>query len=100
MTMTHELSTLSTVARRPGRPGPRRRLRRAVAAAVAGLLAVSGTVVAATSAEAAVPSSFTLTGSGFGHGVGMPQYGAYQMARQGSASWSILQHYYSGGKVA
>ncbi|GAB3090673.1 SpoIID/LytB domain-containing protein [Isoptericola nanjingensis] len=100
MTMTHELSTLPTVARRPGRPGPRRRLRRTVAAAVAGLLTVSGTVVAATSAEAAVPSSFTLTGSGFGHGVGMPQYGAYQMARQGSASWSILQHYYSGGKVA
>lgn len=91
--MTHELSTR--------RPAERRlRWRRAAAAAVAGMLAVSGTVVAATSAEAAVPSSFTLSGSGYGHGVGMPQYGAYEMARRGSGSWSILEHYYAGGKAA
>ncbi|MFI2103349.1 SpoIID/LytB domain-containing protein [Isoptericola sp. NPDC019693] len=95
MTMTHEDTTSRARVRRP------RRLRAAVASVLAGMmLAASGTVVAATSAQAAVPSSFTLTGSGFGHGVGMPQYGAYAMARQGSASWSILQHYYAGGKVA
>src|SRR5690606_38522958 len=27
-----------------------------------------------------VPASFTLRGSGYGHGVGMPQYGAYAQA--------------------
>ncbi|SNT14349.1 SpoIID/LytB domain protein [Micrococcales bacterium KH10] len=43
--------------------------------------------------------SFTVTGSGFGHGVGMSQYGAYQMARTGSTAAQILQHYYQGTEV-
>ncbi len=33
-------------------------------------------------------------GRGFGHGVGMCQYGCEQMARQGSNCRTILQHYY------
>ncbi|MGF0117764.1 SpoIID/LytB domain-containing protein [Promicromonospora sp. Marseille-Q5078] len=99
--MSHELSTHLPGAARPRRHHRRRtRARTLVAAVVSGVLAVSGTVVAASSAQAAVPTSFTLTGSGYGHGVGMPQYGAYQMARQGAPSWDILQHYYSGAKVA
>jgi len=90
-----------TRARSTGsRAGGSKGWRRIVAAAVSALVATGGGMVAATSAQAAVPSSFTLTGSGFGHGVGMPQYGAYQMARQGSASWDILEHYYSGAKTA
>ncbi|MFZ2538572.1 MAG: stage II sporulation protein D, partial [Oscillospiraceae bacterium] len=41
-------------------------------------------------------SSFTFTTSGYGHGVGMSQYGADYMARQGSDYKEILLHYYSG----
>ncbi len=48
---------------------------------------------------AALPASFTVSGSGYGHGVGMSQYGAYQMAREGHSAAKILQHYYSGTSV-
>lgn len=40
--------------------------------------------------------NFTFTTSGYGHGVGMSQYGADYMARQGSDYKQILLHYYSG----
>ena len=39
---------------------------------------------------------FTFTVSGHGHGVGMSQYGANVMARQGSDYTEILAHYYPG----
>ena len=35
-------------------------------------------------------------GRGWGHGVGMSQYGAYAMARDGRSHSQILQHYYPG----
>lgn len=38
---------------------------------------------------------FTLMGGGLGHGVGMSQNGAGEMARQGKSYKEILQHYYS-----
>jgi SpoIID/LytB domain protein len=41
----------------------------------------------------------TVTGSGFGHGVGLSQYGALGMARDGRSTRSILTHYYSGTTV-
>ncbi len=37
-----------------------------------------------------------LTGGGFGHGVGMSQYGAGYMAQMGKKYDEILKHYYSG----
>ncbi|MBQ7121714.1 MAG: stage II sporulation protein D [Clostridia bacterium] len=39
---------------------------------------------------------FTVMCKGHGHGVGMSQYGADYMARQGSTWRQILQHYYTG----
>ena len=33
---------------------------------------------------------------GFGHGVGMSQYGAYGMAKNGSNYQEILKYYYQG----
>jgi len=45
------------------------------------------------------PTSVTITGSGSGHGVGLSQWGAYGMARQGSSYVDILTHYYTGTKV-
>lgn len=40
-----------------------------------------------------------LQGHGFGHGVGMCQFGAIEMARQGKTYRQILQHYYTGVKL-
>jgi len=40
-----------------------------------------------------------LTGGGWGHGVGMSQYGAYAKAREGFGPDAILQHYYPGTEL-
>lgn len=45
------------------------------------------------------PENFTLTGAGFGHGVGMSQWGAYAMAKEGRDATSIVTHYYTGTTV-
>ncbi|WP_051758524.1 SpoIID/LytB domain-containing protein [Rossellomorea vietnamensis] len=38
--------------------------------------------------------SFTIHGGGFGHGIGMSQYGAYQMSKEGNNFRTILGYYY------
>ena len=43
--------------------------------------------------------TFTFAVTGFGHGVGMSQYGANAMAAAGSTYLDILQHYYTGVTV-
>ena len=43
--------------------------------------------------------TFTFTVRGYGHGVGMSQYGADYMAKQGSSYKEILEWYYKGCKV-
>ena len=45
-------------------------------------------------------NSVVFRGRGWGHGVGMSQWGAEGMARQGSSFEEILNHYYSGIEVA
>ena len=37
--------------------------------------------------------------TGYGHGVGMSQYGANAMAKQGKNAQQILRHYYTGVKI-
>ncbi len=44
--------------------------------------------------------NFIFTTEGYGHGVGMSQYGADYMARQGSTWEEILKHYYTGVEIA
>ncbi len=44
--------------------------------------------------------SFVFTVAGNGHGVGMSQYGADFMARQGSNYEEILKHYYQGTEIS
>ena len=46
------------------------------------------------------PESFTLAGSGYGHGVGMSQWGAFGMAKEGLDAATIVTHYYAGTTVA
>ncbi|MGH2691185.1 MAG: SpoIID/LytB domain-containing protein [Actinomycetota bacterium] len=45
------------------------------------------------------PGSFVFHGSGYGHGIGMSQYGALGLAQQGWTATQIVRHYYSGVKV-
>lgn len=47
----------------------------------------------------AAPQSFRIEGGGFGHGVGMSQYGALGYAQQGWNYQDILKHYYQGTAV-
>ncbi len=49
---------------------------------------------------AADPGEVLFTGRGWGHGVGMSQYGAEGAARLGCGYTDILEHYYQGTRVA
>lgn len=58
-----------------------------------------GTVaVAGKSGQA--PTAFQVKGKGFGHAVGMSQWGAHNMARKGYNYQQILLHYYQGATLA
>ncbi|MGZ5414460.1 MAG: SpoIID/LytB domain-containing protein [Aeromicrobium sp.] len=72
-------------------------------ATTASTTSASTTSASATSASAVsesytVPSSrsIALTGHGYGHGIGMSQYGAQGAARKGLTYSQILSHYYRG----
>ena len=41
-----------------------------------------------------------IQGSGYGHNVGMSQYGANAMAKQGYTYQEILQFYYTGVDIS
>lgn len=45
-------------------------------------------------------ASYTFTGSGWGHSVGMSQWGAYGMAQQGFDYEDILKFYFTGIEIA
>jgi stage II sporulation protein D len=75
------------------------------------LLAVAAAAAAApepattTTSQQAVPSTalsapvFVVTGSGYGHGVGLSQYGALAQANAGRAYRDILAFYYPGTQL-
>lgn len=44
--------------------------------------------------------SFQLNGRGFGHGLGMSQWGAHNLAQQGSNYQQILSHYYQNATLS
>ena len=58
------------------------------------LLTLLAALAASATADGAV--RHVIRGAGFGHGIGMSQYGAYGFALQGSGYPGILAHYYSG----
>jgi SpoIID/LytB domain protein len=43
-----------------------------------------------------LPDRFVFSGRGFGHGIGMSQWGMQGMARTGASAEQILKHYYKG----
>ena len=65
--------------------------------ALLGVLAL----LATTAPGAAIGSDdeWEISGGGWGHGVGLSQYGAYGMALDGYTADQILSHYYSGAET-
>jgi stage II sporulation protein D len=65
-------------------------------------LAIATVATAVASAQSPQPSTaygealFVVSGRGYGHGVGMSQYGALGQAKAGRTYDEILAHYYSG----
>jgi stage II sporulation protein D len=51
------------------------------------------------SVAAAGKTRWTLRGAGWGHGIGLSQYGAYGYARRGVGYRDILSHYYTGTEI-
>ncbi len=71
-------------------------MRRTIALLVLAALSVAGGGAASRGQTApASPATFVITGHGWGHGVGMPQWGAYGYAQQGWLYPRILAHYYA-----
>src|SRR3954466_355135 len=62
------------------------------------LLVALAVVASAPSAHAA--SRLVIRGAGFGHGIGMSQYGAYGLSLQGVGYQAILARYYTGTQLA
>jgi stage II sporulation protein D len=59
--------------------------------------AAAAALVAASSASAA--ATLTINGAGFGHGIGMSQYGAMGYAQHGWDHARILAHYFTGTQL-
>jgi stage II sporulation protein D len=71
---------------------------------LAAFLASLAVAAAAASGQQAPPSAygdavFVVSGRGWGHGVGMSQYGAYGQALAGRTYAQILSHYYTGTEI-
>ena len=63
------------------------------------LLAIATLVALLAASPAAAETRFRVTGGGFGHGVGLSQWGAYGYAKHGSDYRRIATHYFRGAKI-
>jgi stage II sporulation protein D len=64
------------------------------------LLALAGLMLLAAASSASASVSWVVRGHGFGHGVGVSQYGAYGYALHGKDYRFILGHYYQGSTIS
>jgi stage II sporulation protein D len=56
-------------------------------------------LLAATASGAEAKGRWVVKGAGYGHGIGMSQYGAYGSAKAGMGYRAILKQYYSGTTI-
>lgn len=70
---------------------------RSLKIALALILAVP--ILGPVASAAAQERTVTITGGGYGHGIGMSQWGSYGRAKKGKTATEILEHYYTGAKV-
>lgn len=61
--------------------------------------AISKKLLPANNSQSVLADSFTFTGGGWGHGIGMSQWGAKGMADNGFTYKDILTHYFTGVQV-
>jgi SpoIID/LytB domain protein len=61
---------------------------------------ISASVLLASAPEALAARRVVISGGGWGHGVGLSQWGAYGRARRGLGAKRIIKHYYKGVRVA
>src|SRR3954463_3864617 len=64
-----------------------------------GLFTVGALVLLAAASGARASVNWVVRGHGFGHGVGVSQYGAYGYALHGKDYRFILAHYYQGSGI-
>jgi stage II sporulation protein D len=57
-------------------------------------------VLATAAPASAAKVNYSIRGAGFGHGIGLSQYGAYGFAAHGSNYQDIVLHYYKGTRIA
>src|SRR5688500_808637 len=69
-----------------------RKLMRCLTMALVAALRLPGSAVAAP--------RVIIKGGGWGHGIGMSQYGTYGRAQRGDSAKQIIEHYYSGAQVS
>jgi stage II sporulation protein D len=67
--------------------------------ALAALTALVATSASAQTTPATGEAVFVVSGGGWGHGVGMPQYGAMGQANDGRTYKQILAYYYTGTEL-
>lgn len=72
---------------------------RGLRASTAALAAALALCLLAAPAGAGAAKRWVIKGAGFGHGIGLSQYGAYGFAKKGSGYRAIVKHYYSGTEV-
>lgn len=63
------------------------------------LICVCALLAGGAVAASAKSTTFVLRGAGFGHGIGMSQYGAYGQAREGRNYKTILRTYFTGTTI-
>ncbi len=63
-------------------------------------LPVGALILGALALPSPAAADYLVRGHGFGHGVGMSQYGAYGFALEGRGYRQILAHYYRGTRVS
>lgn len=103
---TTEESTTEEEATQPVVPATRPQNNREEAGGVGGEEASEPPVIHEDPAQdeeqpdTGLTGTFTITTYGYGHGVGMSQYGANEYAKEGWDYASILTHYYSGTTIA
>ena len=74
-------------------------MRRSLVLASAFLLVASAAVSARGAAPVPASATFVVTGHGWGHGVGLSQWGAYGYAQKGFDYAKIVLHYFPGTQI-
>lgn len=81
-------------------PDRARRIGVVIALLVVGLVPAAPALATTDAPAGAGTPKVTFNGAGWGHGVGLSQYGAYGAARDGWSAEKILSHFFKGTSIA